>query len=409
MVSRRLSLLRWWVLAATVWSTTKAEAQVKRLNNLDYLDAATLRYYLSAPAMDYDVAVMFYAQWCKNCHALAPIWDQISRLLKAGTTESKVIVGLFDCETNEEHSDLCNAAGVTHYPTLAFFSLAGNNHHLARKAPKHVTKYAANWQYGDALLDWIRAMSALARWHRVGWGKRIRNAIFGKKEKKVFEQLPQGVPKAIANEQELQRLRNQTNETQALAVRSSTFVEVLLFPVRGKGDTFPVISDNGKNYTDVYAMLQQQNAWKSDKIFDQIIRTCVSEIALDYCSRLSTAYMEVWIDSWPLSKQITEEAFQEFQTQLQLDLAANDPFCAVMDDCAVSNFAEPKCQPTTCPFSDRTVCRYLTACLTDQIQHEYAEAMDLLPQKEQKSKMQPKKEQKNQQPQKGGGGLSWGL
>jgi thiol-disulfide isomerase/thioredoxin len=398
-VSRR-SMMRWWLLTAavlvcTVTAKATAKQDVKRLNNLDYLDAAALRYYLSAPQADYDVAIMFYAQWCTNCHSLAPVWDQISRILKAGTTDSKVIVGLFDCETNLEHEQLCSAAGVKHYPTLAFVSLAGNNHHLARKAPTHVTKYAANWQYGDALLDWIQAMSALAQWHRAGWGKRIRNFIFGKKKKSAPEPLPLGVPKAVADQQELQKLRTLTNETQALAVRSSAFVDVLLFPVTEKDA--PLISDNGKNYTDVYALLQKKNAWKSDFIFDQIVRTCASEIALDYCSRLSTQYMEVWIENWPLNQQITEEAFNTFQTHLHQDLVVNEPFCALMDDCAAVNFAEKKCQPETCPFTDPTVCRYLTGCLTDQLQHEYAEAMQLLPHQQQQKQSQK------------GSGFSWGL
>eukprot|EP00957_Ditylum_brightwellii_P000549 42479-Ditylum_brightwellii.AAC.1 len=28
---------------------------------------------------------MFYAQWCPNCHKLAPTWDAIAGLLKAGS------------------------------------------------------------------------------------------------------------------------------------------------------------------------------------------------------------------------------------------------------------------------------------------------------------------------------------
>lgn len=392
------SMLRWWVLATVVWTCSSKKQVVKRLNNLDYLDAAALRYYLSAPQADYDVAVMFYAQWCKNCHALASVWDQISKILKAGTTDSKVIVGLFDCETNAENSELCDSAGVKHYPTLAFFSLAGNNHHLAHKAPKHMTKYAANWKHGEALLDWIQAMSALAQWHRSGWGKRIRSFLFGKKAKKAPEPLPLGVPKPIADQRELQQLRVETNKTKALAVRSSALVEVLLVPVQEKGA--PVIADNGKNYTDVYALLQETNSWKEDALIsDQILRMCVSEIALDYCSRLSTQYTETWIDNWPLHMQITEDAYKAFQTQLRQDLAIKEPFCAVMDDCVVANFTDKKCQPKTCPFVDRTVCRYLTGCLTDQLQYEYAAALKLLPNQ---------KQQKRQESEKSGS-FSWGL
>ena len=316
----------------------------------------------------------------------------------------------YDCETNDEHVEICSAAGVKHYPALAFFSMAGNNHQLARQKPKHVTRYSGNWQIGDAVLDWVRTMSTLAQWHRAGWGKRIRNALslFGNSadKNKVPEPLPLGVPKTIANEVELQKLRRTMNETHTLAVRSSSLVDALLFPVIDKVGDAAVISENGKNYTDVYNMLHQRNAWKTDKIFDEIIRTCVADIALDYCTRLSTHYMEVWMEAWPLHKTITEEAFDEFQLQLHADLAASEPYCAIMDNCTVSNFAEQKCQPPTCPFSDRTVCRYLTACLKDQIQHEYAEALELLPHQQELNKQKQKQQRKQQ---KGSGGFSWGL
>jgi thiol-disulfide isomerase/thioredoxin len=45
---------------------------VFRYNNLDYIDTKTLQYYLDAPSENFDVAVLYFAQWCKNCHALAP-------------------------------------------------------------------------------------------------------------------------------------------------------------------------------------------------------------------------------------------------------------------------------------------------------------------------------------------------
>jgi thiol-disulfide isomerase/thioredoxin len=406
--------------AGSTSKAPKAPGGVKRIKNLDYLDAATVRYYLSAPTADYDVAILFYAQWCKNCHALAPVWDQISRILKAGTTDSNVIVGLFDCEANTEHFELCTAARVKQYPTIAFFSMAGKNHHLSRSSPKHMTHYAANWQLGEAILDWIRTMSALSRYHRAGWGRWIQRIMFGGDKRGKTggstNPLPIGLPPSIANELELQKLSRKENETRALSVRTNTFVDALLFPVEKKwnvtgasGAAIPMRSDGGKNYTDVYAMLHRQKAWKSDNAMDEIIRTCVSEVSLDYCTRLSTNFMEVWIESWPVHKKITDEAFTSFQTQLTNDLLAHEPFCAIMDNCTLSNFAESKCQPIACPFTDPVVCRYLTACLTPQLQHEYAEALELYP--HQQTTRQIKSKDTTKKPEKKGGGLNlkWGL
>lgn len=61
-------------------------ATARRERNLDHWDADTLVYYLGidettgkvSPDHEYpgyDTAVMFYAQWCQNCHAFAPTWD----------------------------------------------------------------------------------------------------------------------------------------------------------------------------------------------------------------------------------------------------------------------------------------------------------------------------------------------
>jgi thiol-disulfide isomerase/thioredoxin len=371
-----------------------------RHDHLDYLDADTLRYYISnKDSLDYDVAVMFYAQWSTHCHSLAPMWDQISRLLKAGTKPSKVIVSLFDCETSPEHEELCQSVGVSKYPTLAFFSMAGKNHRLSRRAPKHVTQFQGNWQYGDALLDWIRAMSALAQWHRAGWGQRIRGFLFGRRGKKSLEWLPVGVPPAIADSQELQSLRTEMNKTVSLAVRSSALLDVVFTPVLAKENSFPLLTDYGTNYTDVYAMLLELDAWKpSSSAYSQIVRTCATELTLDYCDRLSTNYMEAWIDTWPLQTKLTDAAFADFQTQLASNLNETEPHCVHMDECSISNFTKPMCQPKSCPFRDRTACRYLTACLTDSLQLEYAEAMGLLLNQNIAPEVPKKK-----------GGLSWGL
>jgi thiol-disulfide isomerase/thioredoxin len=379
---------------------TVRNGSILRHDHLDYLDADTLRYYLSTTdTLEYDVAIMFYAQWSTHCHSLAPMWDQISRVLKAGTKPSKMIVGLFDCESTLEHEELCQSVGVTKYPTLAFFSMAGKNHRLSRRTPKHVTKYQANWQFGDALLDWIRAMSALAQWHRAGWGQRIRNFLFGRRNKKNLEWLPLGVPFAIAEAQELQSLRTEMNRTLSLAVRSSALLDVIFTPVREKESSYPLLNDSGRNYTDVYAMLQELSAWKPGSTsYSQIARTCATELTLDYCDRLSTNFMETWIDTWPLQKKLTEAAFADFQSQLAANLNGTEPHCVHMDECSLSNFTKPVCQPKSCPFRDYTACRYLTACLTDSMQLEYAEAMGLLPSRNKLPEFSKTK-----------GGLSWGL
>ena len=42
----------------------------------------------------HDAAVLFYAQWCNNCHAVAPSWDAIATHVKAGARSSKLIMAV---------------------------------------------------------------------------------------------------------------------------------------------------------------------------------------------------------------------------------------------------------------------------------------------------------------------------
>jgi hypothetical protein len=65
--------------------------EVRRENHLDHFDSDTLAYYLDNYD-GYDVAVMFYASWDTNSHQLAPYWNDIAYKMKAGTTQSKLIM-----------------------------------------------------------------------------------------------------------------------------------------------------------------------------------------------------------------------------------------------------------------------------------------------------------------------------
>ena len=406
------SLLKTVVVTVESAETVGKNGKVFRHDHLDYLDVETVKYYIenTQETLDYDVAIMFYAQWSSHCHTLAPTWDQISRILKAGTKESKIVFGLFDCEDTKEHEKICQQLNIKQYPSLAYFSMAGNKHHLSMRSPKHVTTFKGNWQYGDALLDWVKAVSALSQYHRSGWGNKIRNAIFGggsiggQKQKKAHpESLPIGVPQSISDVQELHSLRKEMNKTVSLAVRTSSMMQALFLPESVKDNIYPMLSDYNKNYTDMYAMLQKIDAWGKMSNDNTVLRTCVTELTMDYCDRIATQYMESWIDTWPLNQTITDEIFDEYQLQMSEYVNNTEPQCyyyVVQNVCTASNFTNSHCRPHTCPFQDRTACRFLTACLTDQLQMEYAEALQVLSATEQQK--QSKKEKKK-------GGFSWGL
>ena len=352
-----------------------ARAEVLRHDHLDYLDPQTLNEYLDTEQeRPYDVAVMFYAQWCRNCHSFAPLWDQISRILPAGTSDSNLIMGLFDCEADYDHMEACTKAGVTHYPTLMFLSQSKQK--LQSKNPTNAAIFPGNWQYGDAVLDWLKAMSALSSWHRAGWGKRLRDLLLGRRKSDSEKSLPIGVSQghgSVTLQTALREAENQHTEAQELLLRSSNMIDTLLFPVRTTNSS--ELEFNGKLFADVFALIDP--SWRSAAPMDQVIRTCVMELSLDYCGRLSSHIASEWIAAFKDVTQISEQDYKAYELNQAASIENAEPYCAVVEDCILSDFAGEHCRPSTCPFKDSVACRYMTTCLTPQLQEEYAIAMDL--------------------------------
>lgn len=381
-------------------------AEVTRPYHLDYLDVETMEYYLTAPQEDFDVAVMFYAQWCSNCHSFAPLWDQISRIHQAGTEQSNLIMGLFDCEADTAHSQVCNKAGVKHYPTISFFSLSGQKYSLRK--PRHGTHFGGNWKYADGVYDWLKTMGGLSNWHRLGWGKKLRSLFFGKRTKPKDKKLPQGIPaqgsvspasagagagtssgtasfasatgatsstSGAATEKQVQELEAQVKEYSEVAVRSSVLLDAVLFPL--STGSYEMETDNNKNATDVFALMADTNGWTNTDNVDKVLRACVMDISLDYCSRLSNYLTNDWVSKQVGLESLTDEVVNAFTTFLNQSLPESEPYCLLVEDCILSDYAKEECRPAECPFKDPAACRYISACLAPDLQIEYASALNL--------------------------------
>ena len=211
-----------------------------------------------------DAAILFYAQWCQNCHSLAPMWDQIAEIIHAGTTKSNVIMALFDCEKSDQHKSLCSAVGITHYPTLMFVgkgkfhdtdpvtsTLMGKERsagHMGHSLLPNTVKFQGDWRYGEQIIDWITIMKGLSSWNQ--WmernGKNDNDGSFvGKMLKWLIrpfspfkgsasstksigekdDQMPVGIPPEIKMKQALAESQSTTNVGTGKPVDSASLIQ----------------------------------------------------------------------------------------------------------------------------------------------------------------------------------------
>jgi hypothetical protein len=369
---------------------------VRRERNLDHWDADTLAYHLDN-YVGHDVAVMFYAQWDRNSHSLAPLWDKIATLLDAGSSDSRLVMALFDCESNIQSSELCRLTGITHYPTLMFIG-SGPFHDtdpftrlifgkkaggIMGPAPvANTVKFQGNWQYGDAIYDWIRAMQTLSNWHlwsTQGFGKRLRNLFYTTKEPKT--KLPVGIPpggvtsstlplssdgstsqaKISSLEYQLEKAKGNSEILEKAVTRSSTLLDSVLF----------------SSSQDVFAILYSNNAWEAETSPEnEVLRTCALEMSLDYCQRIANQVATKIVQDLEESGGLETFTMESLEEMAKEGIDAKEPYCKVLESCLSTGLEGEECKPKQCPFQD-SGCRLLGACLDPVLSAEYYEALNL--------------------------------
>jgi hypothetical protein len=401
--------------SATTSSTKPKPKAPRRERNLDHLDVETVSFYLGispitlkpipeAGYVGYDVAIMFYAQWDTNSHTLAPYWDNIAFKLKAGTKKSNLIMGLFNCELSYDHAQVCTAAGVKKYPTILFIGpspfhdtdpftrILGRDRSAgpagAAKIPRTV-KFQGNWQYTDSLRDWIRTMQGLSSWHLLtsrGPLHHIRNGVLGifrtrQLPSLASQRLPVGIPTDANNaagsasaavvqtailESKLKDAVASEKKMEKAATHASLLLDNILFPTKNK---------------DPFTLLATSGGWNKTKEDPEllVLVTCVKELSLDYCARLSTRLTEDYVEDALKKVNSTKElsSITEIEKELKRKLQDTEAYCGIFDDCYATKFVSASCRPETCPFQP-IGCSYVTSCLDDLIQAEYAKALNLI-------------------------------
>jgi hypothetical protein len=390
------------------YSTNGQVKKVRRERHLDHWDSDTLAYYLDEYP-GYDSAVMFYAQWDSHSRTLAPYWAKIAETMDAGTSNSNLVMALFDCELNQVHMALCQAAGITHYPTMMFIG-SGPYHDtdpfsrtiFGKKAAgalgeapiANTVKFQGNWQYTDSIQDWIRTMQALSNWHTwstEGFGKKLRNFFIPQGKKTLA--LPIGIPgrgatasssstggAAGAASAGASASSFQVKELEAKLEKYEDFAIKLDKKMSQSSEFLDAILTGGKNYQDMFTLLHEQKAWtKSDRPNAEVLRHCVAELSLDYCQRLSKSAADLLVDDLMAKGKTVEDILgMNNLEQLMMDrIAEEEPYCALLDQCVITDFAGEACQPQQCPFQNKAACQYLTSCMSPALQKDIADALGL--------------------------------
>ena len=403
--------------------------KVHRKNHLDYLNADTLQYFLQRPKLDYDAVVMFYANWDRNSHTFANLYAQMAQLLQAGTQESKLVLGLFDCEADPSHVKLCTAAGITHYPTTLYFSFASDG-------IRHYT-YGGNWMYGDAVLDWIKTLRALSSWRRAGWGTRLRQWVLGRGSASAGgtkPALPVGIPSsvgpvgtaaaagggkfresgqssssdeeaataaaAVKALEQVRKLQDDAKISNDLLARSAAMMEAVLFPMTYPGPVSTRMRDAHKNYTDLFAYLNQTDGWTTldaaagaaaaasqqrqqqqynpaTEARHQVLRACLQDVALEYCQRFSAIATDEYLSEHPEALSNVSATTDDLIALIADHLQHQEPYCAIVETCVIHDFIPDQCRPSICPFADPAACRFITSCFYESMQQQYARALGI--------------------------------
>lgn len=116
---------------------------------------------------DTDMAIMFYAPWCKYCKQLTPSWEQIAA---ANSNSKDLVVGKFNCEKPAANVEFCQQLGVNRYPSV-FFLGYGDLHQspegnpFKRNPHPRMARFNSDL-YPEAIYDWVGMLSQISSMQR---------------------------------------------------------------------------------------------------------------------------------------------------------------------------------------------------------------------------------------------------
>lgn len=411
MITKQLGLLLLSLIntsfAAASYQSHDAEnietVSSRRVETLDYWDEETLAYALGLNEdgtpkaedtyLGHDAAVLFYAQWCNNCHSMAPMFQRVSQVMEAGTKKSNFVMALFDCEQSASAADLCSKAGVSHYPTILFIG-AGTYHDTdvitgtvmgkdrsagrAGHAPlPRTVKFQGDWRYGEEIRDWIYAMKGLSTWHKVSQNGFLKWLRRGGKKLPTDDALPVGVAKTSSGsdleaQKEVRQLQTKLDAVQDqsdILKQSAEHAAILMDAVLFYNESSSLDKEQHDPYAELAA--NDNKGWENGELSPTsdtgILRSCTMDLSLDYCSRVANRIPPSAYDG---------VSIYELEEKIYSLMGEIEPFCSLVDKCVSKDFKDAECRPKTCPFDNQQACIYVATCMDDGVVGAYKSVID---------------------------------
>ena len=206
-----------------------------------------------------DMAIMFYAPWCKYCKQLRPYIQQISIETNKKNTKN-LLIGQFNCEEPKVNLELCQNIGITHYPSI-FFTGYGNFNQAPKNSIFSKPKFESLVQYRadllpDVIYDWINLL------HSISWLNRKFNEVhsfFNPTNSLQYKKLNYLKQVRDASRSKIESLKQSLQKYRA---------DELFDKLENKGDPFPLL-----------------HSLKPDEK-NLPLRVCVSDMVEEYCKYL---------------------------------------------------------------------------------------------------------------------------
>ncbi len=204
-------------LASTFKSCSSGKSVQKTTVKSDLLELSA--YNISSNLMDWetDMAIMFYAPWCKYCKQMTPIMESIATLV---SSNKNLIIGQFDCDLSSAHTDMCASLKINRYPSIYFMGY-GNFNQAAdgklfdtsrwtkKKLDPRIVTFNSDL-YPEAIYDWIKLLSTISyvqrRWDDLkgAFTGRLRSSV---RIQAMKQQLAAAEQKAILFGRELEKYK----------------------------------------------------------------------------------------------------------------------------------------------------------------------------------------------------------